>query len=201
MVFDQLQDSIQGNEKLDDWQQLTEKMQNPFTIMRRWLKFEIYDLEAIIDAVDKSNEMEKKKSAKVKQKNQDIETLRGLKEGKETFSSFFRSKEGTINKSTQLTESISRGDRDIESLDLLVKIVILQLNQAAIQFFKREKFGTYNHTINLYAVKQIENHSLKHELFRKLKQINSNTSEAQLNATMDNQRRSNRISSATADSN
>ncbi len=41
-------------------------MQNPFTIMRRWLKFEIYDLEAIIDAVDKSNEMEKKKSAKVK---------------------------------------------------------------------------------------------------------------------------------------
>jgi len=64
MVFDQLQNSIAGNEKLDDWQQLTEKMQNPFTIMRRWLKFEILDIESIIDAIDKSTAVEKKKIAK-----------------------------------------------------------------------------------------------------------------------------------------
>ena len=47
--------------------------------MRRWLKFEILDLEAIIDAVDKSNEMDKKKAAKIKQKNADMESLRDLK--------------------------------------------------------------------------------------------------------------------------
>jgi hypothetical protein len=93
--------------------------------MRRWLKFEILDLEAIIDAVDKSNEMDKKKAAKIKQKNADMESLRDLKQGKETFSSLFRSKEGTVNKITQLTEAIQRADRDIESLDLLCKIVIL----------------------------------------------------------------------------
>jgi len=51
MVFDQLQDSIKGNDKLDDWDKLTERMQNPFTIMRRWLKFEILDLEAMLEAV------------------------------------------------------------------------------------------------------------------------------------------------------
>lgn len=130
-----------------------------------------------------------------------METLRSLKEGKESFSSFFRSKEGTINKITQLTESIQKADRDIDCLSLLYKIVVLQLNQAAVQFFKREKFGTYNHTINLYSVKQIENHSLKHELFRKLKQINSNTSEAQLNATVDQMRINNRMSTKTAASN
>jgi len=202
MVFDQLQNSIAGNEKLDDWQQLNEKMQNPFTIMRRWLKFEILDLEAILDAIEKSNEMEKRKAAKVKQRNADIESLRDLKDGKDTIFTFFRSKENKINKITELTESIQKADRDIECLSVLYKIVVLQLNQAAINFFKREKFGTYNHTINLYAVKQIENHSLKHELYRKLKDINSLTQEAHLNTTIgSNPKKDNRISSATAYSN
>ena len=61
LVFDQLQESIQGNQKLDDWEKLTERMQNPFTMMRRWLKFEILDLEAILEAIDKRDEMEKRK--------------------------------------------------------------------------------------------------------------------------------------------
>ena len=94
--------------------------------------------------------------------------MRELKDGKDTFRTFFRSKEGKINKITALTESVQRDERDIECLSLLYKIVVLQLNQAAIQFFKREKFGTYNHTINMYSVKQIENTSLKHELYKKL---------------------------------
>ncbi len=103
-------------------------MQNPFTIMRRWLKFEIYDLEAILEAIDKSHEMEKRKHAKIKQRNSDSETLRTLKDGKDTFTSFFRSKEGKINKITELTENVAKAERDIECLDLLHKIVVLQLN-------------------------------------------------------------------------
>ena len=153
MVFDQLQTSIQDDQKLDNWEKLTEKMQNPFTIMRRWLKFEILDLEAILEAIGKSHDMEKRGTAKKKERLSDMEEVRQMKDGKETFKSFFRSKEGKINKITELTESIQRADRDIECLDLLYKIVVLQLNQAAINFFKREKFGTYNHTINLYSVK------------------------------------------------
>ena len=128
MVFDQLQNSMAGNEKLEDWDKLTEKMQNPFTIMRRWLKFEIYDLESILEAVERSADMEKRKISKVKQRNSDMEEMRSMKDGKDTFRSFFRSKEGKINKITELSEAISRADRDIECLDLLYKIVVLQLN-------------------------------------------------------------------------
>ena len=144
--------------------------------MRRWLKFEILDLVAVLDAVEKSDQMEVRKAARVKQRNADMESLRTMKEGKDTFRSFFMSKESKVNKITELTEAIARADRDIDCLDLLYKIVVLQLNQAAIQFFKREKFATYNHTINLYAVKQIENHSLKHELYKKVAKINADTS-------------------------
>jgi hypothetical protein len=76
LVFDQLQDSIADNEKLDDWEKLTERLQNPFTIMRRWLKFEIYDLEAILEAIERRDDMEKRKVAKVEQRNGDMEEVR-----------------------------------------------------------------------------------------------------------------------------
>ena len=105
-VFDQLQNKLVGDEKLDDWQQLTQKMQNPFTIMRRWLKFEILDLEAILTAVQTSNEMDRRMKEKVQQRNKDVSALRQLKDGRETIKTFFRSKEGKVNKITKLTEEI-----------------------------------------------------------------------------------------------
>ena len=42
-----------------DLEGLTTRMKNPFTNMRRWLKFEVLDLRAIMDAVEKKNEMNK----------------------------------------------------------------------------------------------------------------------------------------------
>jgi hypothetical protein len=33
-------------------------MQNPFKIMIRWLKFEILDIESIMEAISKKNAME-----------------------------------------------------------------------------------------------------------------------------------------------
>lgn len=44
--------------ELDD---LTNRMLNPFTNMRRWLKFELLDLRAIIGAIEKKNEMDKRR--------------------------------------------------------------------------------------------------------------------------------------------
>ena len=95
-----------------------------------------------------------------------------MKQGKDTFFTFFKSKEGKINKITELTNSIASCERDIECLDLLHKIIVLQLNQAAIQFFKREKFATYNHTVHMYAAKVIGNTSVRLNLFRKLSDLN-----------------------------
>lgn len=74
--------------------------------MRRWLKFEILDLEAILTAVQTSNEMDRRMKEKVQQRNKDVSALRQLKDGRETIKTFFRSKEGKVNKITKLTEEI-----------------------------------------------------------------------------------------------
>ncbi len=38
-----------------------------------------------------------------------------------------------------------------------------------------DKFTTYNHTVNLYAAKQIENNTIRMEVFQKVNQLNHQT--------------------------
>ena len=121
--------------------------------MRRWLKFELLDLKAILEAIEKKNEMDKRRGNALNKQKQATEDLQKMKDGKDTLKTFFMGKDSKINKITALTNKIINSDRDIECLSLLHKIIVLQLNQAAIQFFKRDKFTTYNHTVNLYLAK------------------------------------------------
>jgi hypothetical protein len=67
-------------------------MQNPFTDMRRWLKFELLDLKAILEAIEKKNEMEKRRNKKILERRESIKEIEAMKMGKETFRSYFMSK-------------------------------------------------------------------------------------------------------------
>ena len=147
-------------------------MQNPFTDMRRWLKFEILDLQAILEAIDKKNEMEKRRNKKILERRESIKEIESMKSGKDSFRTWLMSKQGKVDRITALTEGVVRAENDIECLGLLHKIVVIQLNQAAIQFFKRDKFTTYNHTVNLYSQKQIENNLLRKKLFEMIYDAN-----------------------------
>ena len=171
MVFE----AVQNADMRTELEELPTKMQNPFTVMRRWLKFELLDLQAILEAIKKKNEMEKRRQAKVTQRNEEKEELWKMKEGQSTLRSFFMGKDAKINRITELTNSVGSAEKDIECLSLLHKIIVLQLNQAAIQFFKRDKFTTYNHTVNLYAAKQIENNTIRMDVFQKVNQLNNAT--------------------------
>lgn len=56
---------------VEDIEEYPVKMQNPFKIMIRWLKFEILDIEAILEAISKKNEMEKQQLEKIQQREEE----------------------------------------------------------------------------------------------------------------------------------
>jgi len=66
-------------------------MQNPFTDMRRWLKFEILDLQAILEAIDKKNEMEKRRNKKILDRKDAIKQIKDMQEGKDSLKTYFMS--------------------------------------------------------------------------------------------------------------
>ena len=43
--------------------------------MRRWLKFELLDLQAILQAIEKKNEMDKRKQEKIRRRDSDKNEL------------------------------------------------------------------------------------------------------------------------------
>lgn len=100
--------------------------------MRRWLKFEILDLRSILQAIEKKNEMDKRRLEKIRKRDADKNELQNMREGKESLRTFFMRKETKITRITELTNKIINAEKDIECLDLLHKIVVLQLGQAAI---------------------------------------------------------------------
>ena len=75
-------------------------MQNPFKIMIRWLKFEILDIEAILEAINKKNVMDQQQLAKIQQREDERRQLFNIQEGKESWSTFFMSKKEKVQKIT-----------------------------------------------------------------------------------------------------
>ena len=128
MVFD----AVKNADVRSELELLPTKMQNPFTNMRRWLKFELLDLRAVLQAIKKKNEMDRRRGEKMRKRDSDKNELQNMKDGRESFRTFFMSKESKISRITDLTNRIIASEKDIECLDLLHKIVVLQLNQAAI---------------------------------------------------------------------
>ena len=64
----------------------------------------------------------------MRKRDTDKNELQNLRDGKESFRTFFMKKNAKISRITDLSNRILASERDIECLDLLHKIVVLQLN-------------------------------------------------------------------------
>lgn len=100
-------------------------MMNPFKTMRLWIKWELMDIQAINEAVEIRSQIETLKISKIKKRENNQKELEQLNQGKSTFKSFFSSKEGKVNRITELTHKISNGEQEIDALDLYLKIIVL----------------------------------------------------------------------------
>jgi len=100
-------------------------MQNPFTVMRRWLSYEILDLEAILEAIAKKSEMEDRRRALTAKRLADQQKLENMRSGKDNIYTFFLSNAAKREKITTLQRSTQEEALSIECLELLHKITVL----------------------------------------------------------------------------
>jgi hypothetical protein len=110
--------------------------------------------------------------------------LEKLNLGGKSFKTLFSSNEGKVNRITELTRKISNGEKEIECLDLYLKILVLQLNQAAIPYFKRDKVAIYNDLLNVYSQNHIQNSQAISECYQMIMKANQVFEEDKAGATM-----------------
>jgi hypothetical protein len=64
--------------------------------MLRWLKFEILDIEAILEAISKKNAMQQQELLKAQRRDEEIKMLKDIKDGRDTLKTFFMSKKDKV---------------------------------------------------------------------------------------------------------
>ena len=117
----------------EDLESLPKQMENPYQILKRFIKWEIMDLEAMIETIEQKNKWNKTRLELAAKKTSDHRELLRLQSGN---GSFFMTKNQKINRITLLTERIEASDKEIGCADVLTKIIYLYLQEVAIPFFR-----------------------------------------------------------------
>lgn len=66
---------------------------NPFINVKMWLKYEILELDAILETIEKRHELEKRRSARHSKRIDELKELNNLQNDKFTIGSIFMSKD------------------------------------------------------------------------------------------------------------
>mmetsp|Transcript_9237 Transcript_9237/g.7012 ORF Transcript_9237/g.7012 Transcript_9237/m.7012 type:complete len:114 (+) Transcript_9237:1599-1940(+) len=91
-----------------------------------------------------------------------------MNQGKSTIATMFLTNGGKVSKITELTKNIETAQKEIECFDIFIKVMVLQMNQATIPFFKRDKVRIYNEMINDYAGQHVNNAMALNACFTKV---------------------------------
>lgn len=138
------------------------------------------EISAILECIQVKSNLEAKRFKKLKRKEDDKEDLDKINNGKNTVTTFFMTNNSKANKVTTLTNNIAaviiiyilfifiQANKDIECYDIFLKLIVLQLSQAAIPFFKKDKVRTFNEMINEYSLNQINNSMAVSACFSKI---------------------------------
>ena len=77
----------------EDFDNLPNTLTNPFINVKMWLKYEILEIDAILETIEKRHELEKRRSARHSKRIDDLKELNNLQNDKFMIGSIFMSKD------------------------------------------------------------------------------------------------------------
>jgi hypothetical protein len=75
---------------------LQKDLTNPFTLMKHWLKYEVLDLEALLEVINKRADLERKLSVEIKIMRDNISELIRMEKGSFAISTMFNNKDQVV---------------------------------------------------------------------------------------------------------
>ena len=77
----------------EDFDNLQNSITNPFTNVKVWLKYEVLEIDAVLEAIEKRGELEKRRNARQSKRMDDLKELNNLENDKFTLGSVFMSRD------------------------------------------------------------------------------------------------------------
>ena len=131
------------------------------------------DITAMMEAVEAKSELDGKRLSIMQRKQSKVKELEKLKTGKSSIKTMFKSQNSIVNSITNLTREIQQTEKEVECYDIYIKTLTLQINHAAIPYFKKDKVSLYNDLINTYSQHYINNSQQISQCFAKIMELNS----------------------------
>jgi hypothetical protein len=148
---------LDNNTMKEQIDNLSRKVTNPYIRFKYWVKEEIIDLHALLEAIGHKNSLESRKSKlenKIKASNSELEKLNS---GKTTFKTLFKSQSGKASSITNLTTFIAQAEKDVEVYEKLIKVVTVYLHERVIPEFKERKVKGYVSSLKDFSDSESKN--------------------------------------------
>lgn len=133
--------------------QASMSLRNPYIDLYHWIKGELYDIEAIRNAVKARTEaLEKLRN--LEGKKRDVQKdLEALSTGTTTMTTFYKSDKDTA----AMANKIDQHEREIVAHQMLYDLLSAYLGDKVIPAFKKEKLSLYHRILQQFTVIEIQN--------------------------------------------
>jgi hypothetical protein len=132
-------------------------MKNPFKHMRNWVKSELMELSALIEAISRKEGVEaarNKANAKIRDRK---DTIDKMNNGKFTFKGLFKNNSEKATSVQTMLQQISELERDVKNYEIIRNYLIIYLAEVAIPAFKDQKFSNYLAAMFNFCSQEVEN--------------------------------------------
>ena len=128
-------------------------LKNPYIDLYHWVKGELYDLEAVREAIKvraETLENTRKLEAKKTSTQKDLESVAT---GKTTVTTLFKNS----SDASTMANKIESTDREIMASELLGTLLTIYLGDKVLPAFKKEKLSLYHRILKQFTVIEINN--------------------------------------------
>ena len=121
--------------------------------MYHWCKGEIYDIKAIVNAIEAKNNYDRMLRKTESKKINTQSDLENVNMGKKTVRTIFKDEKDAGKLQTQIEVT----EKELENLETLISIITIYLGEKIIPSFKKDKLKIYHKLMQQFTVIEINN--------------------------------------------
>ena len=125
--------------------------------MRNWVKSELMELQALIEAISRKEGVEAARTNAIKKIKDRKDTIDKMNQGKFTFKGLFKNNGEKATEVQSILNQIAELERDVKNYETIRTYLIIYLAEVAIPAFKDQKFSNYLTAMHGFCSQEVSN--------------------------------------------
>ncbi len=125
--------------------------------MRNWVKSELMELQALIEAISRKEGVEAARTKALSKIKDRKETIDKMNQGKFTFKGLFKNQTEKATSVQSMLNNIAELEKDVKNYEIIRNYLIIYLAEVAIPAFRDQKFSNYLTAMYNFCSQEVDN--------------------------------------------